>query len=237
MDKKNNLWALILGVCIIIGFSSLGYLGGKSAVKIKEYERVVTVKGLSEKDYLADTVLMPIEYITNSNDLESLYDSLKESENKVRKFLINKGIEDKEISVSNIEIEDRSRYTNGEKLDYIYLGTQKITVYTKKVEKINNIKKELQELLKEGVYLSGNQYTTPIEYIFTGLNEVKPKMIEEATKNARLVAEKFAKDSDSSVGKIKSATQGQFSIYGRDSGNPQIKRVRVVSTVQYYLVD
>lgn len=237
MDKKNNIWAWILGICIIIGFSSLGYLGGKSAVKIKEYERIVTVKGLSQKDFMADTVLMPVEYIVNSNDLKDLYNSLKESENKVRNFLIKNGMDDKEISVSNIEIEDRSRYSNREKIDFRYLGTQKITVYTKKVEKVNSIKKELQELLKEGVYLSGNQYTTPIEYIFTGLNKVKPKMIGEATKNARLVAEKFAKDSNSSVGKIKSATQGQFSIYSRDAGNPQIKRVRVVSTIQYYLVD
>ncbi|MGB0404808.1 MAG: hypothetical protein ACPGDB_01280, partial [Fusobacterium sp.] len=77
MNEKNNLWALILGVCIVIGFSSLGYLAGKSAVKIKEYERVVTVKGLSQKDFMADTVLMPVEYIVNSNDLKDLYNSLK----------------------------------------------------------------------------------------------------------------------------------------------------------------
>lgn len=237
MEKNNNLWALILGVCIVIGFSSLGYLTGKSAVKIKEYERVVTVKGLSERDFMADTVLMPVEYVVNSNDLKDLYNCLKESENKVKDFLLKNGIEEKEITVSNIEIEDRSGYLDKEKLEYRYSGTQKITVYTKKVNEVNVIKKELQELLKEGVYLSGNQYTTPMEYIFTGLNQVKPRMIEEATKNARLVAEKFAKDSNSSVGKIKSATQGQFSIHSRDAGNPQIKRVRVVSTIKYYLVD
>lgn len=237
MEKKNSLWSIILGISIIIGFSSLGYLIGKSAVEIKKYERVVTVKGLSEKEFMADTVLIPVEYIVNSNDLKELYNSLKISEKKVRDFLIKNKISENEITVSNVEIEDKKRYSDNRRLEYRYIGTQKITVYTNKIEAGSKVINELKELLKEGVSLSGNQYTAPIEYIFTGLNEVKPKMIEEATKNARLVAEKFAKDSNSSVGKIKTATQGQFSIQSRDNGNPQIKKIRVVSTIQYYLVD
>ncbi|MGL6154369.1 MAG: hypothetical protein ACRC0W_04470, partial [Cetobacterium sp.] len=76
-----------------------------------------------------------------------------------------------------------------------------------------------------------------VDYLYTGLNSIKPSMIEEATTNAREVAEKFAKDSKSSLGKIKSANQGQFVIENRDQHNPQIKKVRVVSTVEYYLVD
>lgn len=74
-------------------------------------------------------------------------------------------------------------------------------------------------------------------YSFTGLNEIKPKMIEEATKNARAAAEKFAQDSESKLGKIKNASQGQFSITNRDENTPHIKRVRVVTTINYYLND
>ena len=85
-------------------------------------------------------------------------------------------------------------------------------------------------------YRTGN-YHSQTEYIFTRLNEVKPEMIEEATRKAREVAEKFASDSQSKLGKIKNASQGQFSIYARDKNNPHIKKVRVVSTVQYYLSD
>ena len=70
---------------------------------------------------------------------------------------------------------------------------------------------------------------------FEGLNELKPSMVEEATKNARETAEKFAKDSDSELGKIKRASQGSFSIENRDSNTPHIKRVRVVSSITYYL--
>jgi hypothetical protein len=62
-------------------------------------------------------------------------------------------------------------------------------------------------------------------------------MIEEATRNAREVAQKFAEDSDSRLGKIRQASQGQFSIEPRDTNNPHIKKVRVVSTVEYYLSD
>ena len=74
-------------------------------------------------------------------------------------------------------------------------------------------------------------------FIFSKLNDLKPEMIEEATKNARAVAEKFAEDSKSRLGKIKSASQGQFSVEDRDSSTPHIKQVRVVSTVEYYLSD
>jgi hypothetical protein len=76
-----------------------------------------------------------------------------------------------------------------------------------------------------------------VEYIYTGLNSLKPGMVEEATRNAREVAQKFAADSDSSLGKIRRASQGQFSIEDRDSNTPYVKKVRVVSTVEYYLAD
>ena len=76
-----------------------------------------------------------------------------------------------------------------------------------------------------------------MSYDYTSLNSIKPKMIEEATKNARAAAEKFAKDSDSKLGKIKKAYQGQFSIDDRDANTPYIKKIRVVTTIDYSLED
>jgi hypothetical protein len=93
------------------------------------------------------------------------------------------------------------------------------------------------ELGKQGIAISGGDYQSKPVFIFKKLNELKPVMIEEATKNARAVAEKFARDSNSKLGKIKSASQGEFSIEDRDSNTPYIKQVRVVSTVEYYLSD
>jgi hypothetical protein len=95
----------------------------------------------------------------------------------------------------------------------------------------------IAQLGKQGIAFTGGNYEAQTEYIFTRLNEVKPEMIEEATTKAREVAEKFAADSRSTLGKIKSASQGQFSIRARDKSNPHIKKVRVVSTVAYYLSD
>ena len=96
---------------------------------------------------------------------------------------------------------------------------------------------EMSNLGKQGIVFTGSNYQSQTEYIFTRLNEVKPEMIEEATRKARQVAEKFASDSKSTLGKIRSASQGQFSINARDKNNPHIKKVRVVSTVAYYLSD
>lgn len=95
----------------------------------------------------------------------------------------------------------------------------------------------LSQLGRQGIVLSGQEYQARPQYLFTRLNEVKPDMIEEATRNAREVAQKFAADSDSRLGKIRRAAQGQFSISERDANNPHIKRIRVVSTVEYYLAD
>ena len=92
------------------------------------------------------------------------------------------------------------------------------------------------ELLRKGIVTEGgSQWENPVEFRFEGLNEVKPGMIEEATRNARETALKFAKDSDSRLGKIKTASQGTFSIDDRDSNTPYIKKGRVVTSVTYYL--
>ena len=98
-----------------------------------------------------------------------------------------------------------------------------------------DLMKKQSELIKEGIVFDSNNWNNPIEFKYEGLNDIKPSMIEEATKNARMAAEKFAKDSGSRLGKIKSASQGTFSIENRDSNTPHIKRVRVVTYVTYYL--
>ena len=104
------------------------------------------------------------------------------------------------------------------------------------VEKVNALIKRQAELLKQGVALS-NDYEYQTLYEYTGLNDIKPEMIAEATRNAREAAKKFAEDSESDLGKIKSATQGQFSIEDRDAYTPYIKNVRVVTYITYYLED
>src|SRR5690606_220383 len=118
-----------------------------------------------------------------------------------------------------------------------YTATQAVTVYSTNVDTVRPLMNELATLGKQGIVFTGNDYQARTEYLFNSLNDIKPAMIEEATTMAREVAEKFAADSNSRLGKIKNASQGQFTISDRDSNNPHIKNVRVVSTVEYYLSD
>jgi hypothetical protein len=149
------------------------------------------------------------------------------------------GLDASEISLSSPAITDKSaqQYGNNAKAEFRYSAQQTVTVYSTKIGAVREVMGKLAELGKTGIVFSAGNYQSETEYLFTRLNEVKPEMIEEATRKAREVALKFAEDSESSLGKIRKASQGQFSINSRDKNNPHIKKVRVVSTVEYYLSD
>jgi hypothetical protein len=231
--------ALILGGCILLGLSMLGYLLGKAVIEFKEYERSVTVKGLAEREVPADIVIWPISFTEAGNDLAELYQSLETGTGNIKAFLREKGIQPAEISVSPPSITDKSaqQYGGGPRPEFRYSAIQTVTVYSASVNLVRAAMNGLAELGKRGIAFTGGNYETQTEYIFTGLNAIKPQMIQEATTKAREVAVKFAQDSNSRLGKIKQASQGQFSISPRDKNNPHIKKIRVVSTVEYYLSD
>lgn len=238
MQEHNKVNVFILGFFIFLGLSTLGYLLANAAIAVKEYERTVTAKGLSEREYPADIIIWPIQFTETSNDLSQLYSSIDTSNLKIKQFLQKKGINEKEISFSSPVITDKSAQQYGEaKAEFRYTAMQTVTVYSENIKGVREIMNSLSDLGKSGIAFTGNNYQSQTEYIFTRLNEVKPEMIEEATKQAREVAQKFAADSQSKLGKIRKASQGQFSISARDQNNPHIKKVRVVSTVEYYLSD
>ncbi len=239
MERVSNKSSLWLGLSLIIGLGVLGFFIQQTAVKYKAYERVVTVKGLSEREYPADTVIWPIQFTVASNDMPTMFDEIDQQTKLVLDFLAAKGLDESNFSLSSPAVTDRKaqQYGNEQDIEYRYLANRTVTVYSQNIDVVRAAINEIGELGKQGVLLNQDPYANRVEYSFTKLNYIKPDMIEEATKNAREVAEKFAKDSQSSLGKIKRATQGQFSIYDRDSNTPYIKKVRVVSTVQYYLSD
>ena len=219
---------IIMGACIADGLTSAF-----------QSDRIVTVKGLSEREVPADKVIWPLVYKELGNDPAEMYERLATKNRKVIDFLKEKGIAEKEICESAIQVSDRQAdsYDQNNVL-YRYKATSVITVTSSQVELIRKIMQSQSELMKMGIALVTEEYGTNIvKYEFTGLNKIKPDMIEESTKNARATAEKFAKDSESKLGKIRSASQGQFSIDNRDSNTPYIKRIRVVSTIEYYIDD
>jgi hypothetical protein len=235
----NTKAALTLGIFIVLGLSMLGYTLGSSLIKYKELERVVKVKGLAEREVNADTVIWPISYIRASNNSSKLYTALEKDTLKIKSFLQKSGFAETEISLMAPQVTDKvaQNYGDGNKIEFRYSGVVTLTLYTSQVEKAREAMRKIAQLGKNGITFRTESYGNKTEYLFTKLNEIKPAMIQEATKNARISAQTFANDSKSSLGKIKSASQGQFSIRNRDASTPYVKKVRVVSTVIYYLAD
>lgn len=223
-------------VILAIGMVLLGLMIRGGINDVKDKERIVTVKGLAEMEVPADKVTWPLMYKDIGNDLPALYMNMEKKNQAIVSFLKSNGVTDEEISVAPSEIIDMKaeRYSN-ENVTYRYNATSVITVTSRNVDKVRKLMSEQTELLKQGIAITGGDYRYNVSYEFTGLNDIKPQMIEEATKNARAAGEKFAKDSDSKLGKIRNASQGQFSISDRDGNTPYIKSVRVVTTVTYYL--
>ena len=153
-------------------------------------------------------------------------------------FLKANGIKDNEISINAPQVVDMQadRY-NSNPLPYRYNVTNVLVVTSSQVELVRKLIEQQTQLLKQGIAIVAGDYQYQTTYEYTELNSVKPAMIADATKNAREAANKFAEDSESKLGKIKTASQGQFSIEDRDQYTPYIKRIRVVSTVVYYVKD
>lgn len=226
----------IEAIIISIGLIMLGVMIKNGINDFKDKDRVVSVKGLAEMEVPADKVVWPLMYKDIGNDPVVLYQNMAQKNSAIVKFLKNKGIAQEEISIAPSEVIDMQAERYGDRtITYRYNATSVITVTSKNVDKVRKLMSEQAELLKQGIAITGGDYRYNVSYEFTGLNGIKPQMIEEATKNARAAAEKFAKDSDSSLGKIRDASQGQFSISDRDANTPYIKSVRVVTTVNYYL--
>ncbi len=217
---------VVLGLFLYMGFNAFA---GR--------ERVVSVRGLAERQVPADHVIWPITYKTTGNDLQRLYTDINAANAKIVDFLVKNGLRKDEISVGAPQIIDlmAERYGDQQRVRDRYNVTSVITVSSAQVEKARGLMSRMGELLKDGIAIAASDYGSNVQYEFNGLNKIKPAMIEEATRNAREAAMKFAQDSESELGKIKNATQGLFSIDNRDQYTPHIKNVRVVTSVDYYL--
>ena len=237
ISSSTGTW--VSGLFVFLGLTVLGYLISDAILKFKGFERSVTVKGLSQREYKADIVIWPIQFTVADNELVRLYGAVDDQSRTIKEFLVQNGIASQDITMGVPAITDKSaqQYGGTRKAPFRFTAVQTVTVYSSQIDKVQSVMGALSSLGKKGIVLTGNHYQSQTQYMFTRLNDIKPEMIEEATKKAREVAEKFATDSKSRLGKIKRASQGQFSIRSRDNNNPQIKRIRVVSTIEYYLSD
>lgn len=236
MEKLDWIKVLILSAAIVLA----GYFVGNMHKTGKAFDRSVQVKGLSEKEVMADLAVWPINITLAGNDLLSLKNELEIQNKELKTFFIAQGFTADEITSGTTNISDSRAvlYGNDNRdRDFRYIAISEFTIRTKEIEKLQKALTSSLELISNGILINSKNSWQPIQYSYSGLNQIKPSMIEEATRNAREVAEKFAKDSNSKVGKIKNAQQGQFSITDLDQNTGHIKVVRVVSTVEYYLED
>lgn len=233
IDNRIISAALLAVSIVILGFCVKGGIDN-----FANKDRKVSVKGLSEREVDADKVTWPILSKELGNNLPELYDRIEVTQNKIKKFLLNNGVKENEITVNApVVIDLNADQYNTNQRTFRYNITSIITVTSRNVKLVRGIISRQGELLKEGVAIVDGGYNNPVQYDFVSFNSMKPKMMEEAIANARKTAEQFAKNSDSKLNKIVSADQGQFSIDDRDSNTPYVKKVRVVTTVTYSLKD
>ena len=225
--------AFIAAAIVVLGFALKAGIDNFS-----NSDRDVTVRGLCERQVMANKVTWPIVTKEMGNDLVAIYDKIQRNNSAIISFLKSNGIDDTEISVNPPAVTDRLADSyNAENVRVRYNVTNVIVVTSSKVDQVRKLIDRQTDLMKEGVAVVAENYQYQTTYEYTDLNAVKPEMIAEATRNAREAADKFAADSQSRLGKIKTARQGQFTIEDRDQYTPYIKNIRVVTSIDYYLED
>lgn len=240
MKETSFVGALLIGA----GIAVAGYFVGDGFVEGRKADRLVTVKGVSERDVTADVALWPLRFVAASNDLSVAQVEIKKDYAAVLSFLEAKGISAENVEVNQIDVNDRQAQLYGsQNPGQRYIITMGVMVRVLDPQLIARASRDVGELVDAGVLLSSDQGRSGPTYLFNSLNDLKPEMIAEATAEARRAAEQFAADSQSKLGKIKTANQGVFVILPRDrapgiTAESQLqKTVRVVSTIDYYLKD
>lgn len=225
--KKN----LILGVSIILAAFVLGLMLVCTVRTLKSYDDTVKVRGLCEKEVPADRVVLRINYSDQDNDLVDLRGRVDNSDKIIINLLKDAGFTDEEIKYTSARFNDRYDSYYSSNIRFRYNANQTINVFTSKMDEVSKIQNKIDaELLKHNIISS-----TYASYEYHGLNDIKPSMIAESLENSRTAADEFAKNSHSKIGKMRTASQGYFEVEDLDENTPQVKKVRVVTTVEYYL--
>ena len=226
--------SLILAALLIaIGLAAAGFFVGEGISGRNSARRTISVKGLSEREVPASVATWTVGYSATGNDLGAINKKLADSTKAVLAFLKEAGFEDADMAVQPPAVRDTSmdeRDKNSPPPPERYSASQSVLLRTAKVDAIKPALASASNLMVSGVLLSGKAEPN---YIFNQLNDIKPGMIQEATKNARIAAEQFSRDSQTTLGKLRNASQGWFKVDNRDDATPERKVVRVVVDVEY----
>ena len=229
---------IVEAIIIALGLTLLGINIKSGIEKFSNKDRKVTVKGLAEREVMANKITWPIVCKELGDYLPNLYNNINSTNTAIIDFLKKNGISENEISIKPPKVIDINSniYSNNTR-GYRYNITSVITVTSSQVTKVREIISKQGELLKQGIAIVEGDYDNRISYEYTDFSAIKPEMMKEAISNAQKTAKQFAENSESKLGKIQTASQGQFSIQDRDTNTPYIKDIRVVTTVTYSLED
>jgi uncharacterized protein len=242
-----NKKVIILSIAVIIGLAVGSVILGRSLQRFRTQDRFISVKGFSEREVKSDLVVWTIKTRVANNDLGEGSKSIEEAKNKVIEFLLRNNIRQEDMIQKDLIVNDRKaqEYVSDRGEGFRFIIDKIIQVRSTDVDNIQKVSRMTDELLKAGVVISNrNEYEGSVKFFFTKLNEIKPDMLSEATKNAKEAAIQFAKESDTKIGDLRKATQGLFTIIDRDnflsgqtnyaiSGSDLYKKVRVVVNVDY----
>ena len=238
MAARSTLPAAVLGISLATGIAAAGWQVADSVMHLRAAQRVVTVKGLAVREATADLAIWPVVYSVSADSLAEVQRESAKSAGLIREYLATWGFGEADLSVSVPRITDFQTQMPGVSRppEDRYAAQSSVTLRTPDVARLKAAMQDSGELVARGVTLVRSYESEP-QFLFTSLETLKPPMIAAATRDARRAAQQFAEDSGSRVGAIRRAQQGYFSITDRDSFSPQRKNVRVVTTVEYFLVD
>lgn len=227
----------VLGFFLVLAMGVFGYQVNRAVRKGREFDRYLTVRGLSEREVKANLAIWPIHFAVMAEDLSTLKSSMGQNRELVLGYLKQQGISTNEISIGIPRVTDRvdQKLQAETKLMMRYKGTTSLVVRSPDVDRIKAAIQKADTLLEQGVSLTDSDSGDRIQFLFTEINSIKPDMIREATANARQAAGKFAQDSSTRVGAIRRAVQGVLEIEDRDTASPERKLLRVVTTVDFFV--
>lgn len=239
--KTSGVTVIVAALLVSLGVGIAGFFIGNTLYKSRIGLNTARVKGLSERRVMADRASWSIGFsVVDDGDssIPELYEKGKENQGKIIDYLKGAGIKADELTKGIISYSSKEyRNENQELVESKNFFSGQVLVETSRTEVIEPARAEINSLVVEGIFVQNN---SP-QFHFNGLNDIKPAMVEEATRNARIAAEEFAKNAGVSVGKIRSAQQGGFTIvdFGESYGDKKRleKDVRVVTTVEFYLTD
>jgi len=247
MENKSITKPLIIGCSIILGMFLLGFYIFKGLRTFSDKDRVVTVKGLAEMNMMATSASINLSFSFSGDSLQQLLSQTQAKKKAILDYLNDNGYSNGDITIYNVGVTDRQRYTEWQWEDgkQVEVKIDRYTVYQSLSFTSVDVKSVENKISQIKLDLISNNLTSDINstYIFPELNSIKPKLIAESTKNARIAGEQFANDSQAELGKIKTASQGQISIAGNyynEEGSsapsePYIQKARVVSTIVFFL--